>query len=115
MRKFALLCIVNFAALYTAAAIFPAIRMESAGSVFWAGVILTLVNFIIKPLVVLLTLPVNIITLGLFTLVINAWMIMLTDTIIRGIAIPGFWLALAASLIVSAYNMLVQGLVEKKD
>ncbi len=114
VKKIALLCLVNFAALYTAAAIFPSIIVDGVTSVFWAGVILTLVNFIVRPLVIVLTFPVNLLTLGLFTLVINAWMVLLADWIIKGVRIPGFWVAFGAALIVSAFNLIVQGFLEKK-
>ncbi len=113
MKKIALLCLVNFAALYTATVIFSSIMVDGISSIFWAGVILTLVNFIVRPLVVVLTFPVNLLTLGLFTLVINAWMVLLADWIIKGVKIPGFWVAFGAALIVSAFNLLVQGFLER--
>lgn len=115
MKKFALTCIVNFAALYVIALIFPQISVESLGAAFWAGFILTIVNFIIRPIVMVLTFPINIITLGLFILIVNTWMVMLTDTVIKGIKIPGFWLSFATALVVSAFNMIVQCLFERKE
>lgn len=115
MKKFALTCIVNFAAFYTATAVFQEIRVDSAASIFWAGVILTLVNYLVRPLVIVLTLPINLITIGLFTLIVNTWMVMLVDAMIKGITIPGFWISFASALIVSGFNMLLESLIGKKE
>lgn len=116
MRKLVLLSIVNFAALYLATLIFPEIIVTSPSSIFWAGFILTLVNFIIRPLIVVVTLPVNLITLGLFTLIINTWMIMLVDKMIAGFNIPTFWTAFGTTIIISGLNFFLQGYLKgKKD
>jgi putative membrane protein len=72
---------------------------------FWSGLaaaaLLGIVNAIIRPLVILLTLPINIMTLGLFTLVINAFMLRLVAWLVGGITITGFWAAFWGALIIS--------------
>lgn len=108
MKRLVIKIIANVAAFYCAAQIFPVIKMTTPETGLWAGLILTGVNLLIRPLLLLITLPVNFLTLGLFTLIINTWMVMLTGTFLKSLHIPGFWLALATALIVSAFNMLGQ-------
>jgi len=72
---------------------------------FWSGLaaaaLLGIVNAIIRPVIILLTLPINIMTLGLFTLVINALMLKLVAWLVGGITITGFWAAFWGALIIS--------------
>ena len=107
MRKLILKVVANMIAFYCAAKVFPAIRLNGMDTVVWAGLILGGVNLLIRPLIFLITLPVNLLTLGLFSLLINTWMVMLTDSLLGGLQIPGFWLALATAVIVSVCNMVL--------
>lgn len=68
------------------------------------AVILSVVNFIIKPIVTLLTLPINILTLGLFTFVINAGMVLLVSSIVPGFVVVGLWSAVLFSIVLSIVN-----------
>ncbi len=68
------------------------------------AVILSVVNFIIKPIVTLLTLPINILTLGLFTFVINALMVLLVSSIVPGFVVVGLWSAVLFSIVLSIVN-----------
>lgn len=79
------------------------------------AIVLALLNTFIKPILVLFTLPVTIITLGLFLFVINALIILLADKLMDGIRIDGFWWALIFSLILSAASSIAYSLVEKKS
>ncbi len=110
MRKLVLKVIANMVAFYCAAKLFPSIRLNGIETAVWAGLILGGVNLLIRPLLFLITLPVNLLTLGLFSLVINTWMVMLTDTFLSGLQIPGFWLAFAAAVIIFICNMVIQAL-----
>jgi putative membrane protein len=86
---------------------------------FWTAMVvafvLSLVNIFIKPLLILLTIPVTIVSLGLFLLVINALMIMLTDYFVDGFDVRGFWWALLFSLILSLLNSLFIDLFSPKE
>ena len=86
---------------------------------FWTAMIvalvLSLVNIFVKPLLILFTIPVTIITLGLFLLVINALMILLTDYFVNGFNVDGFWWALLFSLILSLFNSLFADLFTPKE
>ncbi len=95
----------NTIAFHAAALVLPAVVLNSVWAGLPAGTVLTLLHLLIRPFLLLFTLPVNLITLGLFTLVINAWMAMLTDKIIPGLTVPGFWPALAVSLLVTLVNL----------
>lgn len=110
MRKLLLKVIANMVAFYCAAKLFPSIHLNGIETAIWAGLILGGVNLLIRPLLFLITLPVNLLTLGLFSLVINTWMVMFTDTFLSGLQIPGFWIALATAVIVFICNMVMQAL-----
>lgn len=69
-----------------------------------AGIVLGLVNLIIRPLLIILTIPLNLLTLGVFTLVINTWMIMLTSWLLAGFSVQGFGVAFLVSIMVSLAN-----------
>jgi putative membrane protein len=71
-----------------------------------AGVLLGVVNAVVRPIAIVLTLPMTIVTLGLFLLVINASMVGLVAWILPGMHVAGFWAALCTSLIVSAVSMV---------
>ncbi|MBL7834571.1 MAG: phage holin family protein [Cyclobacteriaceae bacterium] len=86
---------------------------------FWTAMVvalvLSLVNIFIKPLLILFTIPVTILSLGLFLLVINALMILLTDYFVDGFDVKGFWWALLFSLILSLFNSLFDDLFTPKE
>ncbi len=79
------------------------------------ALVLALLNMFIKPLLVILTLPISIVTLGLFLFVINALIILVADKLMDGITIDGFWWALLFSLILSVVSSFVASLLDKKD
>lgn len=105
MMRLALRIAANAIALFIAAFLLPAVTLSNELAALLAGTVLALVNIFVRPLLILITLPVNLISLGLFTLVINAWMVMLTAYIVGGITVNGFWAALIAALMVTLVNM----------
>ncbi|MDD2580295.1 MAG: phage holin family protein [Clostridia bacterium] len=90
------------------------IQYESLAALIAAGTILWLANSVIRPLIKLITLPLTILTLGLFSLVVNALMVMLTDLIVPGISFGNFWSSLALALVVSLIQVIL-GRVFKED
>ncbi len=95
----------NCAALLVAAAVIPAIGYGGdAGTLLLAGAILGLVNFAVRPAIILLTLPAVILSLGLMLLVINALMLWLTSRIVTDFTVGGFWSTLGGALIVWIVN-----------
>jgi len=82
------------------------IHIDSWVTGFLLAAILILINLTIKPLMIVLTLPLTLITFGLFLLVINALVIMLADKIIPGFQVDGFWWALFFAIVLSIINSL---------
>ena len=87
--------------LYLASALLSGVQIDGTGSVILAAVLLALVNAFVRPVAFLLTLPLTMVTLGLFLLVINAAMFGLVAAMLDGFSVAGFWSALFGALIVS--------------
>jgi len=88
----------------------PGIKIQSFYTALIAALILGLINSLIKPVLILLTLPVNILTLGLFTLVINALLFWLAATIVKGFGVDGFWPAFWGALAMSVISWVLNGI-----
>ena len=86
--------------------IVPGVSISGAGTLVVAALLLGIVNAIVRPLVVLLTLPITVLTLGLFLLVVNAGMFGLVAAMLDGFAVSGFWSALFGAVIVSLTSTL---------
>ena len=98
--------IISSIAIGIAAYLLPGAEVTLVGALVLA-IVLGLINMVIKPVILLLTLPLTIVTLGLFSLVVNALLIMLADVIVPDFSVNGFWTALLFSLIVSVVNGLL--------
>lgn len=85
----------------------PGVSVASFGTSIIVAVVLALLNLFVKPILVLFTLPVTIVTLGLFLLVINAVVILLCDVIVGGFDVSSFWMALLFSIILSLFQSIV--------
>lgn len=83
----------------------PGIEVSSFGSALLAGVIIALINTFIKPFIQIITLPINIVTIGLFSLVINALLLLLAGWITPGLTIDGFLSALLGSIVLSLLSI----------
>lgn len=85
---------------------------------FLAGLLLGLLNLLVKPVVKILSLPINILTLGIFNIIINAGMLWIVDSIIKGLEIEGFWGYVWSSIVISIISIVVSKIIffrEKKD
>lgn len=91
-------------AVFVTAYILPGIAIKDFGAAIVVAIILGLLNYFIKPVLLLVSLPINIVTLGLFTFVINALLVMLVGAMVSGFGVKNFWWALAFSLILSLIN-----------
>jgi len=96
--------IVNAVAVVITAYLLPGVRLSGFFAALVTALVLGLVNVFIRPLLLLLTLPLNILTLGLLTFVINALLILLTSALVPGFEVRGFWWALLFSLVLSIIN-----------
>jgi putative membrane protein len=102
---------VSSIALLVADYLMDSVRFEKSWVAIVTAIVLALLNTFVKPLLVLLTLPATILTLGLFMLVINAAMILLAREIVPGFSVDGFWYALLLSLFLSLVNGIFNGRV----
>ena len=98
---------INALALLVVASIFKGIRFDNNQAMIAAAVVLALVNTWLRPLVVILTLPINILTLGLFTFVINALMLELVSWLIPAFHIDTFWTAIGGAIVITIVSFLL--------
>ena len=108
-----LVWILNAVALLVVAYILPGIVVASFWSAMWAALVLGLINMLVKPLFVLLTLPITIVTVGLFLFVINALMFWLAGSILKGFQVNGFWWAVGGALLYSLISSFLTNLINK--
>ena len=85
----------------------PGIMVKSFGSALLAAAVIALLNSIVRPILIVLTLPVTVVTLGLFLLVINALMFWLAGSMLSGFEVSSFWWALAGAIVYSLLSMVV--------
>ena len=115
MRKLILSLVINGASLWAAATLVDGIRIsDQLEEVVVVAAIFGLVNVVIKPIVRFFAFPVILITLGLFTLVINAGMLMLADRFADALVVSGFESALLGSLVISIVSMVLGSILEVK-
>lgn len=98
------------ASLLLIAWIVPGITLAGFNTALLAAVVIGFINVVIKPILILLTLPINILTLGLFTLIINALMFLLASKLVPGFQIIGFWSAFLGAFILSILSVVISGI-----
>ncbi|WP_431109363.1 phage holin family protein [Variovorax paradoxus] len=101
--------------LWIASLIFRGLKFESTSALVISALLLGLANAVVKPLLIVLTLPLTLLTFGLFLLVINALMIMLVAALVRGFKLSGFWTAFFASIFISLLSIAIGALVSSGD
>lgn len=106
-----LVWILNAVALLIVAYVLPGINVASFGSALIAAVVLGLLNMLLKPVLQLLTLPLTILTLGLFLLVINALLFWLAGSLLKGFEVAGFWWAFIGAIVYSIVTSLLSNLI----
>ncbi|GBE17128.1 membrane protein of unknown function [bacterium BMS3Abin15] len=111
LKQWIIISLVIFAVAYIA----PGIMVANFTTAVVTAVILGLINAFLRPILIIFTLPINILTLGLFTFVINALLVMLTDKLIIGFSVASFGWALILSLILSIVNFSISHRGEKYD
>lgn len=95
-------------AIYLMSFIFNSVYIGSLSALLIMGMVLLLVNLIIKPFLMLITLPANLLTLGLFSFIVNAWTIMIADSLVENLSMGGFLNSLIAAFIITILNNLFQ-------
>ena len=102
-------------ALWVASHIFKGVKFDSTGALIVSALLLGFANAIVRPLLIVLTLPLTLLTFGLFLLVVNALVILLVSALVKGFRLSGFWTALFASLFVSLLSVLIGAVVTGGD
>ncbi len=115
MKRLLIRWIVSTIAILFAAYLFEGIRISGFFAAFFAAAALGILNALFRPILLILTLPINILSLGLFTFVINALMLMMASGLISGFHVAGFWSALGGSLLISIVSWLLNSFVYEKE
>jgi putative membrane protein len=106
---------VTALSLWLASFVFRGLRFDSGRALVIAALLLGLANAVVRPVLVVLTLPLTLLTFGVFLLVINALMLMLVARIVPGFAIRGFWTAFFASIFIALLSMVIGAVVSHGD
>ncbi|MFU2157567.1 phage holin family protein [Caldisericum sp. AR60] len=114
-NKFLVSFIVNAVALYLVSLIIPGIWFDNTLSILTASLIFGIVNSIIRPFFMFLSLPLIFLTLGLFTFIINGLMLKIVSLIVPGFHVYSFWDAVFASLLLSVISVILKGVLFGKN
>jgi len=111
---FLIRALVNAVSIWLATEVVPGIEAGGTVTVIVAALVLGLINALVRPVLLVLTLPLTLVTLGLFLFVLNALCLWLTSAIVPGFEVRGFWAAFWGALIVSALSWAVNGFVSDR-
>jgi putative membrane protein len=101
--------------LWVASLVFKGLKFDTVTSLVIAALLLGLANAIVRPLLIVLTLPLTLVTFGLFILVINALMILLVAKLVKGFTVSSFWTAFFASIVISLLSIAIGAAVSQDD
>ena len=107
MRGLVIRWLTTAFALWLTSLIVQGIEVDGMVPLFFAAVVLGIFNAVLRPLVLFVTFPINLLTLGFFTLVINGAMLKLTGDVVRGFSVHGFWSAVIGALLLSAFSFAI--------
>jgi putative membrane protein len=107
--------LLNAIALLAVAYLLPSIQVASFGSALIAALVLGLVNTLVRPILVILTLPVTLLTLGLFLLVINGLLFWAVGSFLDGFSVGGFWSGVLGALLYSVISWLLGSLLQPRE
>ncbi len=105
--------LVTALAALIAAYLLPGVNIDSSITAVLVAVVLALLNSFVKPLLIILTIPITIVTLGLFLIVINVFMIQIAANIVDGFQVQNWWYALLFSFLLSVVTSLLESLINK--
>lgn len=113
LRNAVIRWLINAIALGVASLIFDGIFFNKLGDLIIASALFGLLNTFIKPILIIFTLPINLLTLGLFTFIINAFLLGLTSALLSGFVVTGFWPALGGAIVVSLVSIFLNMMLKK--
>ncbi len=102
--------ILSAIAFYVTAYLVPGVTIAGWSALLVVSIVWGILSILVKPVLILLTLPINILTLGLFTFVINAMLIMLMSNLVRGFSVASFGTALVAAVVLALVNLVLHQL-----
>ena len=115
MTAFLIRWLVTTIAVFAAEKIIPGIHCNSAGALLGASLLLGIVNAFVRPILLLLSIPFIIVTMGLFILVVNALMLMLVAQIVPSFSVDGFWNAFFGSIVISLVSWILSSFFRTSD
>lgn len=115
MKEFLIRWFITTLAVVGASYIIPGISYDSPGTLIGAALLLGIINAIIRPVLLLLSLPLIIITMGFFILVINALMLLFVSSMIHGFHVEGFWNALFAGIVIGLISWVLSSFFRSSD
>lgn len=106
---------MNAFAIFLVGQFLTGIHVPDYTTALWVALVLGVVNIVIRPILLIITFPINLLSLGLFTFVVNGFMFWLATKFVHGFAIDGFWTAILGALIVSVVSTVIDRLILGKD
>lgn len=114
MKGLILRWLILSVAIMVSAHLFAGIHVDGYGSALFAALVLGILNALFRPILFILTLPINVLTLGLFTFVINAVLLLMTSGIAGGLVVDGFGSAMFGSLVISLVSLLLSSFISDR-
>ena len=111
LPRFLVFWAVNTLSLWVADELFQGISFTTASSLLVAGLVLGVVNTVVRPMLLVVTLPLSILTLGVFVLVVNALVFLLAAWLVPGFVVDGFWSGFWVAIFVSVFSFIVNSLI----
>jgi len=111
--KLLLKWVLSAGALLLVAAVFSGVQVQSFASALWAVIVISLLNTLVRPILVLLTLPVTLITVGLFLFIINGLTFWAASGLLGGLQVSGFWAAVWGAILYSLLGMIIESLLAR--
>jgi putative membrane protein len=112
--NFILKILISTLSVLITAYILPHVHVDSIYTAIMVAVVLAFLNAVLKPIMILLSLPITVYTLGLFLIVINTLLILLTSHLVKGFYVEGFWVAMWFSIVLSFVSSVLDG-IRKRD
>jgi putative membrane protein len=113
--NFLIRLLVSALAAMLTAYLLPGVKLDGFITALVLALVLAVLNLLVKPVLVILTLPVTVVTLGLFLLVINAIIILVAAKLVSGFKVDGFWWALIFSIVMTVINSIMHGIAGNED
>jgi len=115
MPKFLIRVLAAGAGFWIASRIIPGVHVGGVGALLLAALMLGVINAVVRPIIVLLTLPITVLTLGLFLLVVNGFTVWLVTRFMPGVHVHGFWDAMLTALVISMVSWIAGALLEDRN